>query len=114
MLLGQCDGELFEGPVLDVLYRRLETRQGVRYLHHDDSIPEEEQRERLTELFRALEGKGLPVKYADRSTGAHFPCLEVALDEEYHYSVMTTIAKGVYEHGEEAVRPIVKRLGLRI
>jgi hypothetical protein len=114
MTLGQCDGELFDGPALDVVYRRVEVQGGVHYSFHDEAIPEDEQKEKLVELFRMLEGKGLPVKYADRDTGANFPCLEIALDEDFHNRFMATIARGVYELGEEAMVPIVKRLGLRL
>src|SRR5579871_4869457 len=39
--LGQCDGELFDGPALEVLYRRVEVRDGVYYSFHDDAIPED-------------------------------------------------------------------------
>jgi hypothetical protein len=114
MSLGECDGELFDGPAIEVLYRRLEVRDGVHYSFHDDAVPEEEQKEKLTELFRMLERKGLPVKYADGDTGANFPCLEIALDEDFHNRFMATIAKGVYEQGEEAMLPIVQRLGLHL
>jgi hypothetical protein len=36
------------------------------------------------------------------------------LDEEFHNRFMATIAKGVYEQGEEAMLPIVRRLGLHL
>jgi hypothetical protein len=108
------DGELFDGPAIEVLYQRIDVRDGVPYATHDDSIPEDEQRDKLSALFRLLTQKGLPVKYADRDSGAHFPCLEIALDEEYHNRLMATIARGAYEHGAEAMRPLVKHLGLHI
>jgi hypothetical protein len=112
MALNECDGELFDGPALEVWYRRVEVRGGVHYACHDKAVPEHEQRAKLTELFGVLERKGLPVKYADTGTGAYFPCIEVALNEDFHNCVMATIAKGVYELGEEAMMPIVRRLGL--
>lgn len=114
MLVVECDGTLFERPALDVSYRRLEDQNGVTYVVPDDTVPESAQQANLMRLFHVLEDKGLPVKYADRDSGANYPCLEVALDEEYHRQFMTTIAAAVYEQGEEAVLPIVKRLGVHL
>jgi hypothetical protein len=114
LALLQGDGEFFEGPVLEVWYCRTEERSGVSYLRHDESIPEQEQRVRLTALFQLLEGRGIPVKYADQRTGAHFPCLEIALDPEFHVRMMATIAKTAYERGAEQAEAIVRRLGIHL
>ncbi len=114
MLVAECDGSLFEGPAVDVSYRRLVDQTGVTYVVPDDTVPASAQQANLVRLIHLLEDKGLPVRYADRDTGANYPCLEVALDEEYHRQFMTTIAAAVYEQGEEAVLPIVNRLGVRV
>ena len=112
--LGECDGELFDGPALEVVYRRVEARDGLHYVTHDTGILEDEQRDKLLEVFHLLERKGLPVKYADRDSGASFPCLEIALDEGHHNRPLATIARGVYDHGAEAMMPLVRGLGLHL
>jgi len=112
--VGECDGELFDGPAVDAWYMRAELRVGVPHGVHDDTIPEEEQRARLGALFLALEAKGLPVKYADLDTGASFPCLEVALDERHHNRVLAAVAKIAYELGPERAAEAADILGLRL
>lgn len=114
MMVAECDGALFEGPAVDVSYRRLEEHGGVACVVPDDSITEPEQQANLIRLFHVMEGKGLPVTYADRGVGANYLCPEIALDQEYHRQFMTTTAAGVYEQREEAILPIVKRLGVHL